>query len=203
MAQGADQQRRTPASVWIGGARDVPPEPTLRLVADQLANERSTATRAQLDTTDLVVVPATIPGRADGDVLDAVAVEIARSNHHASVELARLASRPVPELLSGPGGVDANLAWKRPGLLFRRRRRHREVALAIAIEIGHRGHHPTEPTPRIRSLPVLQLLAARRREDPGPPDPRAIGVRGGGCPDGEIGAPVAVEIVEASDVPAE
>src|SRR5262245_32808218 len=113
MAQGADQQRGPAMSVGIGGARDVPPEPALRLVADQLANERSTATRAQLDTTDLVVALATIPGRADGDVLDAVAVEIAGGDHHPSIQLARLASRPVPELLSGPGGVDANLTWKR------------------------------------------------------------------------------------------
>src|SRR5437879_9468883 len=42
MAERADQQRRATASVRIGGAADVPPEPAVRLVAEELVEDLST-----------------------------------------------------------------------------------------------------------------------------------------------------------------
>src|SRR5947209_15914529 len=90
--------------------------------------------------------------------------------------------------------MDAQLPRERPRLVFRSGRCHHDLALAVAVEIPGRRHDPTEAAPAIRSPPVVQLPAARRREDPGPTDLRAAGVRCEGCSDDEIGASVAVEI---------
>src|SRR5207253_9909356 len=136
---------------------------------------------------------ATRPGRTDGEVLDAVAIQVAGGDDHAPVELPRLAPRPVPELLPGGAGIDVELPRERPRLVFRRRRRHRDVALAVAVEIRDRRHDPTEAAPAVHSLPVMQLLPAGRGEDPGPTDHRAVRPRGERCADAEIGAPLPVE----------
>src|SRR5207247_6481762 len=96
MAERADQQRRAAMSVGIGRAADVPPEPAVRLVPEQFGENLSRTRGAELDTADPVSGLATMPGRADGEVLDAVSLEIAGGDDHPSVELARLAPRPVP-----------------------------------------------------------------------------------------------------------
>src|SRR5262245_62316343 len=106
MAERADQQRRTPASVWIGRATDVPAEPALGLVTEELDENRAASARAKLDATDLVVGSPAMPRRADRDVADAVAVEVAGRDDHPPEQLARLASRPLPELLPGGAGTD-------------------------------------------------------------------------------------------------
>src|SRR5206468_10153408 len=74
---------------------------------------------------------------------------------------------------------------------------------AAAVKTADPRPDPAEAAPPICSLPVVQLLAAYRREDPGAADLRTAGVRCERCPDGEIGAPVAVEVVEPGDVPSE
>src|SRR5262245_30094488 len=117
MAKRGDQQRRTPTAVRIGRAPDVPSEPAVGLVAEQLGQDRAAASRAELDATDPVSISAPVCGRADGDVIDAVSVQVARGDDHPSEELTRLAPGPVPELLSGGPGVDAKLARKRPLLV--------------------------------------------------------------------------------------
>src|SRR5439155_9418063 len=96
MAERADQQRGATASVGIGGTTDVPPEPAVRLVTPQLAEDLSTTPGAELHAPDPVGAPTTMPGRADGEVLDAVSVEVAGGDDHPSEQLARLAPRPVP-----------------------------------------------------------------------------------------------------------
>src|SRR5207253_2796571 len=96
MAERADQQRRAAASVRIGRPADVPPEPAVRLVAEQLGEDLSRTRGAELDAADAVGTLPTIPRRADGEVLDAVSIEITGGDDHPCVELARLASRPVP-----------------------------------------------------------------------------------------------------------
>src|SRR5439155_10307201 len=106
MAERADQQRRPTATVRIGGPTDVPPEPAVSLVAEELVEDLSGPPGAELDAPDLVGGPATIPGRTDGEVLDAVSVQIAGGDDHPSVELARLGPRPVPQLLPGGAGID-------------------------------------------------------------------------------------------------
>src|SRR5262249_39469900 len=112
MAQRADQQCGASVSVGIGSAADVPPEPPVRLVAKQLTQDRTGLSREELDTANPVAGVTTIRGRADGDVLDTVAIEIAGRNHHASEQLARLAPRPAAELLPGAAGIDVNLSRK-------------------------------------------------------------------------------------------
>src|SRR5437867_8938673 len=106
MTERADQQRRAAASVGIRGTADVPPEPAVRLVAEQFGEDLSRTLGAELDAADPVGGLATMPGCADGEVLDAVAIQIAGADDHASVELAGLASRPVPELLPRGAGIN-------------------------------------------------------------------------------------------------
>ncbi len=148
MAERADQQRRATAPVGIGSAADVPAEPAVRLVAEQLAQDRAAPSGAELDAADPVGGLAAMPGRADGDVVDAVAVEIAGGDDHASEQLARLAPRPVPQLLPGGAGVDAQLA--------------RDASAS--------GPRLRAPPPRSRPC--------RRRRDPRPPPRRRRSRRG-------------------------
>src|SRR5439155_1336498 len=97
------------------------------------------------------------------EVLDAVAIEIAGGDDHASVELARLAPRPVPELLPGGAGIDVELPRERPRLVFRRRRRHGDVALAVGVEIRDRRHDAAEAAPAsVRSHPRFSLSVSAR-----------------------------------------
>src|SRR5437879_4246432 len=141
-----------------------------------------------------------MPGRADGEVLDAIAVEITRGDDHPPVELAGLGSRPVSQLFPSGAGTDPQLARERPRLILCRRRRDHDLALAVAVEIpGHR-HDPPEAAATIGSLPVVELFTGGRREDPGPADHRIPCER---CADGEVGTTVAVEVVEPGDVPSE
>src|SRR5262249_3329961 len=203
MAKGADQQGRAAASIGIGGSADVPPEPAVRLVAEELGQNRAGTPGAELDTTDPGGSPETMPGRADGDVVDAVAVEIAGIDDHPSELLARLLARPVPQLLAGGTGVDVNLPEEGPRLVLRCRRRHRDLTLAVAVEVAERRNDAAETTSRIRSSPVVQLLPPRRREYPAPAHLPALGLLCHRSSDGEIGAAIPVEIVEPSDVPSE
>src|SRR5439155_14896242 len=138
----------------------------VRLVAEQLAQDGAAPSGAELDAADLVGVPAPVPGGADGEVLDAVPVQVSGGDDHPPVELARLAARPVAELLPGGAGVDEHLPGERPCLILRGGCCHHDLALAVAVEISDRGHDPAEAAPAIRSLPVVQLLAAGRRKDP-------------------------------------
>src|SRR4029453_15633044 len=94
MAERADQQRRSAGSVGIGGAGEGASEPAVRLVAEELSQDRAAPPGAELDTADPVGGPATMPGRADGEVVDAVSIETARADDHPSEQLARLVSRP-------------------------------------------------------------------------------------------------------------
>src|SRR5712691_7798484 len=87
MAERADEQRWTPESVGIGGTADVPPEPAVRLVAEQVAQDLTTASGAKLDAADPRPGLATMPGRADGQVFVTVPVEIAGGHDHASEQL--------------------------------------------------------------------------------------------------------------------
>src|SRR5262245_49040337 len=144
-----------------------------------------------------------MPERADGDVRDAVAVEVAGVDDHPPELLARLLARPVPQLLAGGTGVDVNLPEEGPRLVLRCRRCHRDLTLAVAVEVAERRHDAAEAASRIRSSPVVQLLPARRREDPGPADLLALGVLRDRSTAGEIGVAVPVEIVEPGDVPSE
>jgi hypothetical protein len=82
-------------SVRVGRAPDVPPEPAVRFVAEELRQDLPAPTRAQLHAPGLVGLTAAVPGRADRHVLDAVAVEIAGTRDHASEELAGLRPGPV------------------------------------------------------------------------------------------------------------
>ena len=127
---------------------------------------------AELDATDLVVRPATMPRRADRDVVDAVAVEIAGGDDHAAELLAGLASRPVPQLLSRARRVDEDLARERARLLlFRGGRRHGEVALAVAVEVGDRGERRRrtrrgDPCPSGTRAPCRSPTRGSRRRRP-------------------------------------
>src|SRR4029453_7896542 len=96
MAEGADQQCRAATSVGIGGAADVPPEPAVRLVAEQLGQRRPAPPGAELNAADPVGGLSAMPGCADGEVLDAVSIQVSRGNHHPSEQLARLPPRPAP-----------------------------------------------------------------------------------------------------------
>src|SRR5262249_40132261 len=78
--------------------------------------------RAELDATDAIRAVATMPGRADSHVVDAVPVEIAGVDDHAAIQLAWLAPRPVTKLLARLAGVDVNLSRKRPCLVLCRGR---------------------------------------------------------------------------------
>src|SRR5439155_22018081 len=133
MAERADQQGRAAASVGIGRPADVPPEPAVRPVADELVQDRAAPPGAELDPADPIGGVATVPGRADGDVLDAVAVQIAGIDDHARVLLAWLAPRPLPDLPPAGGGIDEQLPGERACLIFRRWRGHGDVALAVAV----------------------------------------------------------------------
>ena len=114
--------------------------PTSSLSTSPVLPERS-STRPTLSS-----APRRMPRRADRDVVDAVAVEIAGGGDHAAELLAELASRPVPQLLSRARRVDEDLARERARLLlFRGGRRHGEVALAVAVEVGDRRQHAAEP----------------------------------------------------------
>ena len=88
------EQRRTTEPVRIGGTTDVPAEPAVRLVTQQLGQDRSAASGAELDAAGPVGVLATMPGCADGYILDAVRVEITSGGYHSTEQLARLAPRP-------------------------------------------------------------------------------------------------------------
>src|SRR5439155_12728457 len=134
----------------------------VRSVAEELAQDGSAPPGTEFDPAEPVAGVAAIPGRADGDVLDAVAIQIAGVDDHSCVLLARLLPRPVPELLSRDAGIDEQLPGERPRLVFRGRRRHRDVALAVAVEIRDRRHDPAEAAPAIRAFPVKELPAARR-----------------------------------------
>src|SRR5262249_54761423 len=96
MAERADQQRRAAMLVGIGCTPDVPPEPAVRPVAENLAQHRAGLRGTELDPAELVAGITTIPGRADREVIDAVAIQIAGGNDHPSVQLARLGPGPVP-----------------------------------------------------------------------------------------------------------
>ena len=134
---------------------------------------------AELDATDLVVRAATIPRRADRDVVDAVAVEIAGATDHAAEQLAGLASptsagAPCPCAL----GVDEDLARERRASDLRCAGAATAISrLPSPSRSRDRRHDAAEAAARIGARPVLELLAARRREDPGGADPRAVGVR--------------------------
>src|SRR5262245_62001570 len=203
MAEGRDEQRRTSVSVGIRSTTNVPAEPVVRLVADQLAEDGAGLPRAELDATDAVGTVATMPGCADGHVVDAVPLEIAGVADHAAVPLAWLAPRPVTKLLARLAGVDVDLTRKRPRLVLGRGSGHGDLALAVAVEIAELGDDAAEASPRIRSLPVVQLLAGCRRDDPDASHPLAVPVRRVGSADGEIGVPVTIQVVEPGHVPAE
>src|SRR5689334_4702920 len=186
MAQRADQQRRAAAPLGIRRAADVPAEPAVGAVALELAQELAASSGAQLDSADAVGAVPAMPRRADGDVLDAVAVEIPRGDDHAPVLLAGLVSRPVPELLPGGARKDAHLPRQRPGLVLRARRGDDDVALPVAVEIANAGEDAAEAAVRVGPGPSMQLRAGRGREDPRAADPRAGGILRGDAADGEI-----------------
>ena len=206
MAERADQQRRAAASVGIGRAADVPSEPAVapRRRRARSAPRRFARSGARRDR------PGRPPSRRCQGAPIATSSTPSPSRSPAATTIRPNSSpgwRPDQCRSSFPvrAGVDAK---PRPGALrvwsSVAGRRHRDLALAVAVEIAR-------PPPRRRRsrrggsvpCPVVQLLAARRREDPGAADPRAVGVRCRRCADGEIGAAVAVEIVEAGDVPSE
>src|SRR5262249_50760845 len=100
MAQRADQQRRAVLAVGIGGATDVPPEPAVPGVSDELGEDFPRPPGAKLDAAGPIGGSLTVRGCADRDVLDAVAVEIAGADDHARVQFTRLGSRPMTQLLA-------------------------------------------------------------------------------------------------------
>src|SRR4030095_7347782 len=106
MAERADQQRGAPASLWIRRAADVPPEPAVRPVAEQFGQDGAAASRTDLDPADSLGAPARMRGRADGEFVAAVSVQVADGDGHATVRLARLTPRPAPQLLAGAAGID-------------------------------------------------------------------------------------------------
>ena len=83
-------------TIRVGAGGIMLPNHAPLVVAEQFGEYLARMPGAELDAADPIGVPSTMPGRTDGDVLDAVAIEIADRDHHPAELLARLASRPVP-----------------------------------------------------------------------------------------------------------
>ena len=147
-----------------------------------------------------------MPRRADGEVLDAVAVEIAGGDDHAAEQLAGLR---VPTSAAAPSRWRRSRRGPRPGASrvwssVRGRGDTATSPLPSPSRSRDRRDDPAEAAAAIASLPVR--AAPCRSPTRGPrraPTRRAGGVRRGRRADGEVGAAVAVEIVEPGDVPAE
>src|SRR5262245_8079109 len=149
--------------IGIRGATDVPPEPALLGVADEFREDPTGAPGAELDAACPIGGVATVHGRADREVLDAVTIEVPGSDDHSPEHLAGLGSGPVAQLFAAAAGVDEQLTRERPLLILGRGCRDGDVCLAVAVEVSDRRHHAAKAAPGIhtRTLPVLECAAGR------------------------------------------
>src|SRR5690242_16821665 len=118
----------------------MPAEPAIRLVPEELRQHFSGSSGTQLHTTDRLSCSAPMPGRTDGKILDAIAIDVAGSHDHSSKELARLSPGPVPQELPGRTGVDVDISWALTRLVAGAWCAHDDLAAAVTIEIRDPGN---------------------------------------------------------------